>query len=72
MLTIPTIFDALGGPAPVSRMLGVKPSTASEMKRRQVIPVRLWPALVKLCEQRGVKGVTYDRLVELHTKKGKR
>ena len=70
MQTIPAIFDALNGPAEVARLLGVKTSTASEMKRRKVIAVKYWPKLVKICKSEGVRGVNYDVLVALHQKEG--
>lgn len=68
MKTVTQIFDDIGGPAKVSKMLGLKPSTATEMKRRQSIPVTYWPDLVVGCREAGVKGVTYDVLVSAHQK----
>jgi len=46
MKTVSDIFDIFGGNASVARILGVGPSTASEMKRRESIPVEYWPDLV--------------------------
>ncbi len=46
MNNVGSIFDELGGPAAVARILNVGTSTASEMKRRGSIPVRWWPQLI--------------------------
>lgn len=46
MKTVSDIFDIFGGNASVARILRVGPSTASEMKRRESIPVEYWPELV--------------------------
>lgn len=72
MIDVPTIFDRLEGPAAVARLLNVKPSTASEMKRRRVIPVKYWPRLVKVCDEKGVRGVNYDVLVSVHSESADR
>lgn len=66
MTSIKSIFDHLGGPAQVSRILNVRPSTAGEMKRREVIHVKYWPTLVAACKRRGIR-LSYDDLVRLHT-----
>lgn len=64
--TIPGLFDILGGPAGVARILGCGNSTASEMKRRRSIPVDYWPDL--LASERGKAiELTADDLVRLHT-----
>lgn len=67
MNSVPLIFDALGGPARVAAALSVKPSAASEMKRRKSIPVKYWPKLVAACAAEGVEGVNYERLVKIHS-----
>lgn len=71
MLTVPTIFDQLGGTTKVARILDVKQSAASEMKRRKSIPVHYWPRLVDACKEQGIRGVNYDVLVDLHWRRGK-
>lgn len=67
MTSISSIFQNLGGPTKVARILDVGFSTASEMRRRGSIPVKYWPKLVAACEAEGVSGITYERLVELHS-----
>lgn len=69
MESINAIFDELGGSGKVAVLLGVKPSAASEMKRRQSIPVVYWPTLVDACKDRGIRGVNFDVLVNLHARK---
>ena len=65
MMDIGRIFDALGGSGKVATALGIKPSAASEMKRRGSIPVRYWPKLLAICEHRNIEGVTYESLAKL-------
>lgn len=67
MFSVSSIFETLGGPTKVARILGVGFTTASEMKRRGSIPVKYWPKLVDACASKGVNGVTYERLVTIHT-----
>jgi hypothetical protein len=67
MQSVSTIFETLGGPTRVARILDVGFSTASEMKRRGSIPVKYWPQLVAACESQGIEGINYQRLVEIHT-----
>jgi len=69
MIDVPSLFDAIGGPGKVAEMLSVKPSAASEMKRRASIPVRYWPRLVDACRDSGIRGVNYDMLVSLHAER---
>jgi hypothetical protein len=67
MQSVSNIFETLGGPTRVAKMLDVGFTTASEMKRRGSIPVKYWPRLVAACESQGIDGITYERLVEIHT-----
>ena len=46
MKTVSEIFDAIGGSSAMARVLDVKTSAASEMRRRGSIPVKYWPALI--------------------------
>ena len=66
MNTVTNLFEQLGGPTKVARILGVGFTTASEMKRRGSIPVKYWPKLVEACRADGVDSVTYERLVSMH------
>lgn len=67
MQCVPSLFEKLGGPTKVARILGVGFTTASEMKRRGSIPVKYWPQLVAASQEAGIDGVTYDLLVAMHT-----
>ncbi len=64
MTDVASIFETLGGPAKVARILHVGVSTASEMKRRGSIPVRWWPPLIEAGSE---KGVTAETLVAAHS-----
>lgn len=59
------LFEQLGGPTKVARILDVGFTTASEMKRRGRIPVKYWPKLVDACREGGID-VSYERLVAMH------
>lgn len=65
MATVPSLFEEIGGPGKMADLLGIKPSAASEMKRRGSIPVRYWPRLVEACREVGV-AVDYGQLVAMH------
>jgi hypothetical protein len=67
MQCVSSLFEQLGGPTKVARILGVKFTTASEMKRRGSIPVKHWPRLVAACQAEGIEGISYDKLVAIHT-----
>ncbi|MGO4171591.1 carph-isopro domain-containing protein [Bosea sp. TAF32] len=68
MRTVADVFDALGGPAAVSRVLSVGGSTASEMKRRGAIPPEYWVMLVDAAQQVGRPDVTYEALAFIHAR----
>ena len=59
------IFDDLNGPAAVARLLGVKSSTASEMKRRKSIPMRYWSNIISALHQKGIQ-IDEATLVRMH------
>jgi hypothetical protein len=68
MTSVADIFSALGGPTAVARILGVRPSTASEMKRRGSIPAEYWRDLVLAAERKGVRGIDAATLAEIHAR----
>jgi hypothetical protein len=68
MDNVSDIFSALGGPSAVARILGVRPSTASEMKRRGSIPAEYWRDLVLAAERKGVRGIDAATLAEIHAR----
>lgn len=68
MTNVSDIFSALGGPTAVARILGVRPSTASEMKRRGSIPAEYWRDLVRAAQRKGVRGIDAATLAEIHAR----
>ena len=68
MIAIHDIFDVLGGPAAVARELRIKPSTASEMKRRGSIPAEYWAELAAIAERRRHPEINADLLAALHAR----
>jgi hypothetical protein len=67
MDTVDDVFAEFGGPTALGRAIGVKPSTASEMKRRQSIPIDYWQKLTEAARERGLEDLTYEKLVSIHT-----
>lgn len=66
--TVDDVFRAFGGPTALARALSLKgPSTASEMRRRCSIPVEYWQRLVHVAPAFGVDGLTYEKLVSMHS-----
>jgi hypothetical protein len=70
MNSVSELIDKFGGPSDFGRAMKLGPSTASEMKRRQSIPVVHWPKLLEAAKAHGVKGIDYDLLVRLHSEAG--
>jgi len=66
MINIPQLINDLGGSSKFGRLLGVGPSTASEMKRRKKIPVQYWNTVIVAARQNGLK-VTAEDLIAAHT-----
>lgn len=69
--TVFDIFREIGGPTKFAKAMGLKPSAASEMKRRNSIPVPYWPELIKVMKAEG-KPLTYEQLVKAHQKQPER
>jgi hypothetical protein len=65
MNTFDDLFQKLGGPAQVGRVIGVTTEHTTSMKRRGSIPARYWPALISRCAANRVSGVTYKVLARL-------
>lgn len=66
MNTVEDVFLGFGGTSAFAGALGLNLSTASEMRRRNSIPVRYWPKLVTAALEREVRGVDNDSLVKMH------
>ena len=69
MMTIEQIITALGGPTEVGRICGFDRNPGArghDMKRRQSIPVRYWPAIIQHAKRKGITGITHKSLTEIH------
>lgn len=64
--SIPELIDAFGGASEFGRIIDKIPSTASEMKRSGSIRVRYWPKIIAAASERGIEGVSYESLVQMH------
>lgn len=65
---ISNIFSVLGGTSEVARALGVRVSTASEMKRRGRIPAEYWHDVIRVARERAHPEIDADLLVRLHAR----
>lgn len=63
--SVPELFDRLGGPAAVARLIGKPASTASEMKRRRSIPVEYWPVIINAGAAQDI-GLDAEKMLRLH------
>jgi hypothetical protein len=66
-MTISELIDELGGASVVAAPLQLPPTTVASWKARESIPAKHWPGVLRVATERSVDGVTYERLVELHT-----
>ncbi len=69
MQTVETIINGFGTYREMARVLGVKPTAAKQMLVRKSIHVKHWPTLIHECRVRKIRGVTPQRLMELHSKR---
>ncbi len=67
MKTINELYKSFGGSGAVAKAIRVKPSAASEMRRRASIPVKYWPLLIERAVESGMH-LDNDMLVQLHIK----
>lgn len=70
MQSVDQIFEKFGGPTALGRLIGVKPSAASEMRRRASIPVDYWPRLVASAKKQRID-LNYAKLVSIHAHKSR-
>lgn len=66
MYTIGDLISAFDGNTKFAAIIGKNASTASEMKRRNSIPIEYWPRIIKAAREMGIEGVSNDTLVALH------
>ena len=69
IMSVSDVFAALGGNSRIARLLGVGPSTTSEMKRRGRIPAEYWRDLVDAAQRQGRPDITLEVLAKLHARK---
>jgi len=72
METIDDIFDLLGGPAVIGRLIGKSTEHAATMRRRGSIPVDYWPRLIDALNALGHEDKIYsaDDFLAVHVKQG--
>lgn len=66
MNSVEDVFEKFKKTSVFADALGLKLSAASEMRRRKSIPVRYWPKLVEVAQERGFDEITNDTLVAIH------
>jgi hypothetical protein len=69
MKTVDELFEAWPEPrvANFARDLGVTTEHAAQMKRRKSVPVQYWSDIVRASAERGISGVNFEVLVEIHS-----
>lgn len=77
MTTFSSLIDRLGGAAAVARFMAdrgtpVAAGTIQQMKMRDRVNVRYWPALIDMAAEQGVAGITYPALVKMTTRPARR
>jgi DNA-binding transcriptional regulator YdaS (Cro superfamily) len=55
MKSIREIVEAFGGPRPMARLLGYPPSTVMSWARRDIVPSRHIPVILRAAEKKGIK-----------------
>lgn len=60
-----SVIDAFGGAAKFGEAIGIPDSHARTMKARDSIPADRWSKVVAAACDRGVSGVTFEKLAEL-------
>lgn len=67
MKPVPTLIDRLGGYRTVAALMGLAPTTVASWKSRNSIAVEHWPKLISAARERGLEGISYEKLVEIHS-----
>lgn len=66
--TVADLIDALGGGAALARALFTNPSTITECKRRNSLPVKYWYPTMEFAEkEHGIKWLTAQKMLEIVT-----
>lgn len=58
------LLAALGPLEPIAERLGLTVAAVSNMKTRNSILAKHWPALIRMAEEAGIPGLTYEQLVD--------
>lgn len=59
------LITNLGGPAAVAKATDAEPGAVRQWKARGSIPPAYWPAIIKLADEKSVRGVTVASLAAL-------
>jgi hypothetical protein len=59
---LPGVFALFGSNVKLAEALNVGPSTVSEMKRRNSIPVEYWPALIEAAKLLDENDLSLERM----------
>lgn len=65
MRDINSLFDELGGPLGIEAATGISANHLRQMKLRQSIPLKYWPALLDMAENAG-KELSEADLLRMH------
>ena len=67
MDTVSDIIQKFNGASVLARQLDLPATTVASWKHRSSIPVEHWTSLVELAERSEILGLTYEKLVQIHS-----
>lgn len=68
-MNVDLIFSRFKTAKALGEAIGRSANRAAEMRQRQSIPVRYWPALIEAAQERGFTDITYESLAMAHASK---
>lgn len=69
MKNVSDLIDALGGPVEIQRVTEITAAHIRQMRLRNSIPVKHWPALLKMSRKLG-KPISEADLLRIHVRRG--
>lgn len=72
MMTVADIIEAFGGPTSLGDAIDARPQAVVNMRARESIPSRYWPALVRVAAERDIDGITLEALADMAVRRAAR
>lgn len=61
-MSVAQLFELLGGRNAVAEAAGVMRNTVDWWVKRQAIPARKWPVIIRMAERAEIQGITLEAL----------